>query len=184
MVTSDEKRITLRHITWRPRRNVRRNVRCTGSRSTSTVTCVLRIISVLVVVAATAFGLTCSALAADRHATRPSATEVGVAQDRSVVGFVTGRGGPTLDEQFSRVAEELRRTFVVRDVRLSEGVSALNGVDVIVVAGGLDVPDAELYELDQFFMQGGCVAFLLDAAVIPRRPDVGQALNGGTAAES
>jgi hypothetical protein len=81
---------------------------------------------------------------------------------------VTGHGEPRLDGQFSGVAEELRRSNTVVDVRLSEGASVLNGIDVIIVAGGPDIPDAELYELDQFLMLGGRVAFLLDGAVIPQ----------------
>jgi len=119
-------------------------------------------------VAAIASGLTCSALAADRDATRARVTESEATPARTVVGFVTGHDEPELDEEFSRVAEELRRTHTVINVRLSEGASVLNGVGVVVVAGGPDVPDAELYELDQFLMRGGRVAFLLDAAVIPR----------------
>ena len=45
------------------------------------------------------------------------------------------------------------------------------------MTGGPDVPDAELYELDQFLMRGGRVAFLLDAAVMS-----GWVLSGLTAA--
>jgi hypothetical protein len=138
------------------------------ARRASAFECAVRIISAVVVVATTAFGLTCSVLAADRDATRASVVESEVTPGRTVVGFVTGHGEPGLDEEFSRVAEELRRTHTVIDVRLSEGASLLNGVGVVVVAGGPDVPDAELYELDQFLMRGGRIAFLLDAAVVPR----------------
>ncbi|MCK4408847.1 MAG: Gldg family protein [Candidatus Eisenbacteria sp.] len=122
----------------------------------------------VVVVATAAFGLTCSVFAADRNATPASAVEGDATPDRTVVGFVTGHGEPRLDGQFSGVAEELRRAHTVIDVRLSEGASALSGVGVIIVAGGPDILDAELYELDQFLMRGGRVAFLLDGAVIPR----------------
>jgi len=66
----------------------------------------------------------------------------------------------------SGVSDALLRTFSVREVGLSAG--ALDGVDVAVVAGNPDIPDAELYELDQFLMRGGRIAFLLDAASIPR----------------
>jgi len=122
----------------------------------------------LAVVAATALALTCSVLAADGDATPASATEDHATPARTVVGFVTGHGEPRLDGQFSGVAEELRRTHTVAEVRLSEGASTLSGIDVVIVAGGPDIPDAELFELDQFLMRGGRVAFLLDGAVVPQ----------------
>ncbi len=159
MASPDEKKIILSDTARRARADGRR---------ASAFKCALRIISAAVVVAATAFGLTCSVLAADRDGALAGVAENEVTPGRTVVGFVTGHGEPGLDEEFSRVAEELRLTHTVIDVRLSEGASALNGVRVVVVAGGPDVPDVELYELDQFLMRGGRVAFLLDAAVIPR----------------
>ena len=137
-------------------------------RRTRAIASATRISAIAVVVATATFGLTCSAFAADRDVTSASATEGGGAPGRTVVGFVTGHGEPTLDGQFSGVAEELRRAHTVMDVRLSEGASALSDVDVIIVAGAPDIPDAELYELDQFLMRGGRVAFLLDAAVVPQ----------------
>jgi hypothetical protein len=83
------------------------------------------------------------------------------------VGFVTGHGEPSIDGQFSGVAEALRRTCEVSEVDLSGGTEVLTDIDVLVVAGAPDIPDAELYELDQFIMRGGGAAFLLDATVIP-----------------
>ena len=95
-----------------------------------------------------------------------TATEAPGSIDRTAVGFVTGHGEPGLDGALSGVSEALLRTFSVSEVDLSEG--ALDDLDVVVVAGGPDIPDAELYELDQFLMRGGRIAFLLDAASIPR----------------
>ncbi len=159
MALPDDKKIALTDTS----RGARPDAGCA-----SAFECAVRIISTVVVVAVTAFGLTCSVLAADRDAARDGVAESEVTSTRTAVGFVTGHGEPGLDEEFSRIAEELRRTHTVVDLRLSEGASVLNGVRVAVVAGGPDVPDAELYELDQFLMRGGRVAFLLDAAVIPR----------------
>ncbi|MBW2727003.1 MAG: Gldg family protein, partial [Deltaproteobacteria bacterium] len=87
--------------------------------------------------------------------------------DRCSVGFVAGHGKPTLDGQLSGVAEHLRETCDVAEVRLSDGAAVLDVFDVVVVVGEQDIPDAELYELDQFLMRGGRLAFLLDAATIP-----------------
>ncbi|MFH1689241.1 MAG: Gldg family protein [Candidatus Eisenbacteria bacterium] len=94
-------------------------------------------------------------------------TEGGGRPDRTAVGFVTGHGEPALGGQLSGVAEALRGTRTVAEVRLSEGAASLGGIDVVVVAGEPDIPDAELYVLDQFLMRGGRAAFLLDAASIP-----------------
>lgn len=85
-----------------------------------------------------------------------------------VVGFVTGHGEPSTEGLFSSVAESLRLRYGVTEVDLAD-TTALRSVDVVVVAGGPDVPDAELYQLDQFLMRGGRVAFLLDSATIPDR---------------
>ncbi len=159
MASPNEKKTTLRNTTRRAHADARR---------ASAFERAAGIVSAAVVVAAMAFGLTCSVLAADRDAARASVTDSEATPGRTVVGFVTRHDEPELDEEFSRVAEELRRTHTVIDLRLSEGASALNGVGVVVVAGESDFPDPELYELDQFLMRGGRVAFLLDAAVIPR----------------
>jgi hypothetical protein len=159
MTSPNEKKTTLRNTTRRAHADARR---------ASAFERAAGIVSAAVVVAAMAFGLTCSVLAADRNAARASVTDSGATPGRTVVGFVTRHDEPELDEEFSRVAEELRRTHTVIDLRLSEGASALNGVGVVIVAGESDFPDPELYELDQFLMRGGRVAFLLDAAVIPR----------------
>lgn len=84
-----------------------------------------------------------------------------------VVAFVTGHGEPSIHGEFSAVADALGNDYSLREVDLAVGDSPLAGVAVAVVAGAPDIPDAELYELDQFLMQGGRVAFLLDAADIP-----------------
>ena len=139
-----------------------------GEHRTGAVASATRMISTVAVVATAVFGLAWSALADDRDIPPATTTEGGAPPGRTVVGFVTGHGEPRLGGQFAGVAEELRRTHTVMDVRLSEGASALSGVGVIIVAGGPDIPDAELYELDQFLMRGGRVAFLLDAAVVPQ----------------
>ena len=83
------------------------------------------------------------------------------------VGFVTGHGEPAPDGLLSGVAEVLRRSRAVLEVRLEDGAVSVDGIDVVVVAGSPDIPDVELYVLDQFLMRGGRLAFLLDAAVIP-----------------
>jgi len=82
------------------------------------------------------------------------------------IGFLTGHGEPSIESELSAAAERVRRSYEVREVVLSRP-DALAGVDVVVVAGSPDVPDSELYALDQFLMRGGDAVFLLDAAAMP-----------------
>jgi ABC-2 type transport system permease protein len=84
---------------------------------------------------------------------------------QSTVGFVVGHGEPSTEGELSGVAERLRRDRRVIDVHLA--ADALADVDVVVLAGHPDIPDAELYQLDQFLMRGGRAAFLVDAVVVP-----------------
>lgn len=88
-------------------------------------------------------------------------------RERPVVAFLTGHGERTIGEDYRSIAEELRRTYEVREVVLADGPGALEGVTTLVVAGALDVPAVELRAIDQFIMRGGRAVFLLDGADIP-----------------
>lgn len=105
-----------------------------------------------------------AAAAGDSDATETAGE---VPSNRTTVGFVTGHGEHAPDGQLSGVAQALRATGTLAEVRLSEGAASLGGIDVVIVAGRPDIPDAELYVLDQFLMRGGRAVFLLDAAAIP-----------------
>jgi hypothetical protein len=87
--------------------------------------------------------------------------------ERNVVAFVTGHGELAPSSGLSIVAESLLPEYDVREVDLSVDPNALDDVRVLVMAGDPDVPDAELYQIDQFLMRGGRALFLLDAARLP-----------------
>ncbi|MBD3368027.1 MAG: hypothetical protein GF405_07635 [Candidatus Eisenbacteria bacterium] len=95
-----------------------------------------------------------------------------------VVGFLTGHGAHSPDGVYSLAAESLERNYEVREVDLRDGDEALEGVDVLVVAGADDVPDPELFVLDQYIMRGGRALFLLNAVAIPRDAATGTVATG------
>jgi ABC-2 type transport system permease protein len=86
---------------------------------------------------------------------------------RPVIGFVAGHGEPTVTDGLSGAAEALTPEFDVRTIDLSRGADELAGVAAVVLAGSPDILDVELYELDQYLMRGGRIAFFVDAATIP-----------------
>jgi ABC-2 type transport system permease protein len=96
----------------------------------------------------------------------PRAESAAAGDDREVVAFISGHGELEIAGQLSRVAEHLQRRHEVRSVTLSDDAS-VDDVDAVVIAGAPDIPDAELYALDQYLMRGGRIAFLLDGAAIP-----------------
>lgn len=85
-----------------------------------------------------------------------------------VVGFLTGHGEPTIRDDYAPAAEALRQSYGVREVTLEGGGSVPPDVVTLVVAGPGEIPDVELYEIDQFIMRGGRALFLLDGAVMPQ----------------
>jgi ABC-2 type transport system permease protein len=87
--------------------------------------------------------------------------------ERPVVAFLTGHDEKTTAQNYRSIAEELRHNYEVRDVNLAEDLDALADVTTLIVAGALDVPDEELFAIDQFIMRGGRTIFLVDGAEVP-----------------
>ncbi len=82
----------------------------------------------------------------------------------SVGLFAVDRSRP-IDEDFTALAERLAMDFDVRRVE-PDSLASMDGLDVLVVVGSGHLPDARLYEMDQFVMRGGRVAFLLNGVSI------------------
>jgi len=95
--------------------------------------------------------------------------------ERPAVGFLTGHGERAIGTQYRSVAAALEGNYEVREVNLADDTSALAEISTLVVAGAPDVPDAELFEIDQFLMRGGRAIFLLDGTVIAPGTTRGQA---------
>lgn len=84
---------------------------------------------------------------------------------RPTIGFLTEHTGRGIDTHFTLAAEALGDVADLREVSLG-APGALDSLDVLVVLGSGHLPDARLYEIDQFLMRGGRAAFLLDGAKI------------------
>lgn len=88
-----------------------------------------------------------------------------VTNRRPKVGFLTGHGERSIRREYALAAEALGAHYDVREVDARDSAS-FSGLRTLVVAGAAHVPDAELYEIDQFLMRGGRVIFLLDGAAV------------------
>ena len=78
------------------------------------------------------------------------------------IGFLTGHGEPGLQE-LSRVQELLRRQYEITTVDVSNGNPVPGDIaSLIVLAPGGPLPEAHKFQIDQFLMRGGKVAFLLN----------------------
>ncbi len=85
------------------------------------------------------------------------------ARVRPVVGLFAADPARPLEAGFSSLVDRLSQSFEVREVDLS-APGALDSLDVLLMVGSGHLPDAKLYDIDQFLMRGGRAAFLLDGA--------------------
>ncbi|MGA1792187.1 MAG: GldG family protein [bacterium] len=87
-----------------------------------------------------------------------------IKKDPEVVGFVSWQKDTSgrQPDQFSTVQMALQKQYDVRNISLSQGKSALNDVDTLVLLSPEQVSDQEQYQLDQFLMRGGKEIFLVN----------------------
>lgn len=97
-----------------------------------------------------------------------------------VVGFLTGHGELSSREGLTSVSTLLAEKFKVTDVNLESGQRMLSGLDVLVIAGPREeIPDYQLFYIDQYIMGGGKVAFLVDRNVIDMGSFIGRPISTG-----
>jgi len=78
------------------------------------------------------------------------------------IGFLTGHGEPGLNET-GRAQELLRKQYQVQAVDVSKGAPVPADIAALVVlAPNTRFPEAEKFQIDQYVMRGGKVAFLLN----------------------
>ncbi|HEX9006461.1 MAG TPA: Gldg family protein [Bacteroidota bacterium] len=78
------------------------------------------------------------------------------------IGLLTGHGEPGLNE-LQRVQEALRRQYELATVDVSKGQPVPADIAVLVVmAPAGRIPDPQKFQIDQYLMRGGRVAFLLN----------------------
>lgn len=85
-----------------------------------------------------------------------------VSRTKKKIGFLTGNGEIPLNE-FSRVQEELKKQYDVTTVELSGGQMAPADLAALLVISPKNrVPETVKFQIDQYIMRGGKVAFLFD----------------------
>jgi len=78
------------------------------------------------------------------------------------IGFLAGHGEPGLQE-LGRVQEMLRRQYELAPVDVSKGKSVPPDIAALVVmAPSTPLPESDKYQIDQYIMGGGRVAFLMN----------------------
>jgi gliding-associated putative ABC transporter substrate-binding component GldG len=85
-----------------------------------------------------------------------------ISRGRRKIGFLTGQGEPQMSE-LSRVQELLQKQYEITSVDLAKGAAVPPEVSaLIVMAPSTAFPEAQKFQLDQFLMRGGRIAFLLN----------------------
>jgi ABC-type uncharacterized transport system involved in gliding motility auxiliary subunit len=85
-------------------------------------------------------------------------------KERKIIGFLTGHGGPTLEEAYQLVREQVEQQYQVRPVDLAGGRAKVpSDITVLVIAGPTGINEREKYLIDQYLMGGGKLLVLEDA---------------------
>jgi gliding-associated putative ABC transporter substrate-binding component GldG len=83
-------------------------------------------------------------------------------RNQKKVGFLTGQGAPDMRE-FSRAGELLRRQYQLVPVDVSRGTPVTPDIAALfVIAPNAPFPEPVKFQIDQYLMNGGKVAFLLN----------------------
>lgn len=78
------------------------------------------------------------------------------------VGILTGQGEPTLND-LRAIQEQLRKQYEFTSVDLSKGAPVAQDVSVLILmAPATPISESQKFQIDQFIMRGGRVAFLLN----------------------
>jgi len=98
---------------------------------------------------------------------------------RKKIGFLTGQGEPPLNEM-NRVLELVRRQYETATVDLSRNAPVPQDVAALmVIAPTQPIPDHVRFQIDQYLMRGGRVAFCLNAVDANLQNRFGRALDLG-----
>lgn len=85
--------------------------------------------------------------------------------EKKTVGFLTGHGEPDLaagQGQLQSIKAKIEETYRLVSVKLGEGKGVPEEVDALVVLGARQpLSDREKFEIDQYAMRGGPVAFFV-----------------------
>ncbi len=95
------------------------------------------------------------------------------------IGFLTGHGEPPLNE-FGRAQEALRKQYEFTQVNVGRGAAVPADIAALfVVAPSSRIPEPEKFQIDQYLMRGGKIAFLLNKVDMSLQSRSGRALDLG-----
>lgn len=86
--------------------------------------------------------------------------------EKKTIGFASS-GDRTFEKGFARAKELLDREYELREITIGRGDKIPPEVNTLLVAGPLNVPARDAYEIDQFVMRGGRAIFMLDPIQSP-----------------
>ena len=96
------------------------------------------------------------------------------------LAFLIGHGELSSSEGTKGALGVLGDKYKISDVDLSRGGSPLAGIDILVIAGPkTEIPPYQRFMIDQFIMDGGKVAFLIDRQDIDLRSSIGRPISVG-----
>jgi len=95
------------------------------------------------------------------------------------IGFLTGHGEPPLTE-LNRAQELLKKQYELVSVSVSRGVPVPADVTALVVmAPSSKIPEPDKFQLDQYLMRGGRIAFLINRVEATLQNRFGRAVDPG-----
>jgi len=81
-------------------------------------------------------------------------------ESQPTVGFLTGHGELSREQEFSGLSEYIADILLVQDVDISSGRHIPDNIDVLVIARPMtEYTEREQYVIDQFVMKGGRLVF-------------------------
>ncbi|MFQ5646418.1 MAG: Gldg family protein [bacterium] len=86
-------------------------------------------------------------------------------RNRVTIGFYSERAGykkEIFNHKFKMAINSLKNEYQVFPVKLKEQETLLENVNLLILAGPVNLPESALFAVDQFIMRGGKVLFLLD----------------------
>jgi gliding-associated putative ABC transporter substrate-binding component GldG len=96
---------------------------------------------------------------------------------KKTIGFLTGEGEPGLDEM-SHLQEILNKQYTVTTVDVRKGKPVPSDIAALLIVAPTDrFTEAEKFQIDQYIMHGGRVAFLLNRVAADLQSRYGRALD-------
>jgi ABC-2 type transport system permease protein len=81
--------------------------------------------------------------------------------EQPTIGFLTGHGEESTQQQYTKIAAELKELYIVQDVDLATGNQVPDAVKTLIIANPTSpFSERHRYVIDQFLMRGGKIVVL------------------------